>query len=224
MKVQFMLTKNDVTIKDALYIYKLAAQNLTAEELPYAGFKYAGASESELLELASAMKADGRKVVLEMVGSSAKMEPRIAEFAIKADVDYVIAGTHAKEVSKVLAGSSIRYYPSIGDLNKEPGRLHGRIEEFITQARSLEELQVDGVLLFAYRYVDDTTQLLDEFLKGTKLPVLCAGSIETREQIETMDRAGVRGYTIGSAILDKKISDDASLEGQLRKVLSITRA
>jgi len=222
MQVLFMLTKNDVTIQDALQTYRLATENFTAEELPYAGFKYAGVSEEELLELALAIKADGRQVVLEMVGSSLELEPKIAQFALKAKVDFVIGGTHAKEVSDVLKGSSIRYFPAVGDVNKEAGRVHGSIDELIAQAQSFEELEVEGIMLLAYRYAGDVGELLDKFPKGTKLSVMCAGSIETKEQIETMNEAGVWGYTIGSAVLDKKITAQPTLEAQIRKILAIT--
>jgi len=217
---QFMLTKHDVTIPDAFEVYDEVASVFSAEELPYVGFKNIGHPLDRLRELGRRIVADGRRLVLEIVGASEETEREAALLAVELNADILIGGTHTEAVLAVIRETEIGYYPTVGDLATEPGRVHGTVEEITEQARSIIGLPgVDGIMLLGYRFVGDVARLIREVGQIPGIRIVNAGSVDSAERIFELDDNDFWAFTIGSAVLDRSLPAGDSLEAQLRWVL-----
>lgn len=219
MFTQFMLTKNDVTIADGLRVYKDMASQVSADELPYVGFKNIGLPQNELEELGRLMRDDGRKVVVEIVGGTDELGA--AMLAKKVGAACLMGGEDVERVLEVIGPSPVKYYPAVGNITKEGGKLHGSIEEIVAQAKRYEALGVDGIMLLAYRYVGDVAALLSAVSSSTSLEIVAAGSVDSRARIRQLTENGVWAYTIGSAVLDGLMTEEKGLKAQLHYVLRV---
>lgn len=216
-----MLTKNDVTIPDAFRVYDTVARAFTAGELPYVGFKNIGHPLEDLTRLGKIIVADGRKLVIEIVGAGPETERQAAELARQVGADTLIGGTHVAEVLGVISGTPISYYPTVGDVNTEPGRLHGSIEQIVASCTRLAGTEgVTGAMLLGYRFTGDVDALLGAVAAVPGLPVVNAGSVDSKARIRQLADLGYPAFTIGSAVLDHTLPADATLEAQLRWVLA----
>lgn len=217
---QFMLTKNDVTIPDAFEVYGQVAKAFDAEQLPYVGFKNIGHPLDRLRDLGRLIVDDGRRLVLEIVGASPETEREAALLAVELGADILIGGTHTETVLEVIDGAGIGYYPTVGDLATEPGRIHGTIGQIVEQARSLVALPgVDGIMLLGYRYVGDISELIKQIGAIPGIRIVNAGSVDSAERIAELRTNDYWAFTIGSAVLDRSLPAGDSLEDQLRWVL-----
>jgi hypothetical protein len=217
---QFMLTKNDVTIPDAFEIYDQVAHAFTAEQLPYVGFKNIGHPLERLRKLGRQIVGDGRRLVLEIVGASPETEREAAFLAVELGAEILIGGTHTDTVLEVIRGKGIGYYPTVGDLETEPGRIHGTVEEITERARSLVSLDgVDGIMLLGYRYVGEVSALLRSIGEIPNIAVVNAGSVNSAARIQELRDNGYWAFTIGSAVLDRSLPAGPTLEEQLQWVL-----
>ncbi|WP_418126207.1 4-hydroxythreonine-4-phosphate dehydrogenase [Variovorax sp. 160MFSha2.1] len=195
----FMLTKEDRTVPDAAKIYA----DLAHTPLRYIGFKDIGLPVAELVSLATAMKRDGKKVMLEVVSTSREAEMRSVEAAREIGVDYLLGGRNAEEAVRILKGTDIQYFPFTGRTEGHPTRLVGTIDEIVEDAKRLASLPgVHGLDLLAYRFAGDVEQLATRVVQSVKVPVLAAGSIDGNERVQAMRRCGVWGFTVGSAVFD----------------------
>lgn len=225
MITQFMLTKNDVTIADGLEVYRKLATQLTPAELSYVGFKNVGLPDADLEKLGWAIKDDGRNVVIEIVGgTTAEDEINAAVMAKRIGAACLIGGENVEAVLKVIGPSPVRYFPAVGNITKEAGKMHGVVEEIAAQAARYEALGVDGIMLLAYRFVGDVPALLKAVREATKLQIVCAGSVDSKARIRELDDAGMWAFTIGSAVLDDLMTEEKGLKAQLRYVLSAADA
>jgi phosphoribosylformimino-5-aminoimidazole carboxamide ribonucleotide (ProFAR) isomerase len=78
----------------------------------------------------------------------------------------------------------------------------------------------DGVNVLAYRHQSlDGAVLLEEIAESIDLPVIAAGSIDSLSRIRAVV-PNVWGFTIGAAVLDRRIVLDASLRAQIESVLA----
>lgn len=221
---QFMLTKNDVTIPDAFEVYDQVATAFSAKELPYVGFKNIGHPLDRLRDLGRRIVADGRRLVLEIVGASEETEREAALLAVELGADILIGGTHTDAVLAVIEGTDIGYYPTVGDLATEPGRIHGTVKEITDQARSMiARPGVDGIMLLGYRFVGDASLLIREIGGIPGIRIVNAGSVDSAERISELDDNDYWAFTIGSAVLDRSLPAGDSLEDQLRWVLDAAR-
>ncbi|MGB4137117.1 MAG: hypothetical protein WA971_11165 [Microbacterium sp.] len=219
---QFMLTKNDVTIPDAFEVYDLLAEAFSSEELPYVGFKNIGHPLDRLRDLGRRIVADGRRLVVEIVGASEETEREAALLAVELGADILIGGTHTDAVLSVIAGTGIGYYPTVGDLATEPGRIHGTIDEIVDEARAMVSRRgVDGIMLLGYRFTGDASELIQRIGEIPGMRVVNAGSVDSAERISELSDNGFWAFTIGSAVLDRSLPAGASLEDQLRWVLDV---
>lgn len=221
---QFMLTKHDVTIPDALDVYSEVARAFTPADLTYVGFKNIGHPLDTLRELGRRIVGDGRKLVLEIVGASAETEREAAELAVELGAAILIGGTHTDTVLDVIKGSSIGYYPTVGDLATEPGRIHGTVDDIVEQAgAAIATPGVDGIILLGYRYVGDVSTLLARIAAVPGIRVVNAGSVDSAARISELDTLDYWAFTIGSAVLDDALPAAPGLEAQLRWVLDTAR-
>ena len=100
----FMLTHDDVTVEDAFKVY----DEVRDTGLHFIGFKDVGLPFDRLKALTEAMHEGGREVMLEVVSEEKEDELRSAEAALDLGVDYLLGGTHAGEVTRMLSGTGIR--------------------------------------------------------------------------------------------------------------------
>jgi thiamine monophosphate synthase len=195
----FMLTKDDRTVTDAAQVYA----GLSRSPLRYVGFKDIGLPLHELKALAGLIRRDGKQVMLEVVSTSREAEMRSVEAAVEIGVDYLLGGRHAEDATRLLKGAGIRYFPFAGHTVGHPTKLTGSIEEIVEDAVRLAALPgVHGLDLLAYRFAGDVEALTQRVVRAVDVPVIAAGSIDRAERVQAMLRAGVWGFTVGSAVFD----------------------
>ncbi len=213
----FMLTKNDTTIEDCLEIY----DEVRDSGLRWVGFKDVGVPFSTLEQLTRRIQADDRKAVLEIVSVSAASELASARAATELGVDLLMGGTRPNEVTRLLADTSIRYFPFAGRITGHPSVLEGTLEEITENAREITALaRVDGLDLLAYRWAGDVPRLMEAVVAAASGPVVIAGSIATAEQIRAAANAGAWGFTIGGAALDRALVPGGSTRDQVDHALA----
>lgn len=218
----FMLTRNDRTVENALEVY----DEVRDAGLRYVGFKDVGLPFEELRSLTAEIHAGGQEVMLEVVSEREEDELRSAKAALGLGVDYLLGGTHAREVSEILSGSGIRYCPFPGRVVSHPSLLRGTIEEITQSARSLAALEsVHGLDLLAYRYDGDVESLVRSVTGSVDVPVIAAGSVDGVKKIERLADAGVWGFTVGSAIFDGAFATEgAPIREQVETILAASRS
>jgi dihydroorotate dehydrogenase len=104
----------------------------------------------------------------------------------------------------------IQYYPFPGHIYGHPSVMDGTIEDIVTHAKFLESKGVQGMDLLSYRYTGNAPHLLREVVKATHVPIVSAGSIESYKRLAEVWQAGAWGFTIGSALFDKKFAPNGS--------------
>ncbi len=223
----FMLTRNDATVPDALDVYA----EIRDTTLRYVGFKDIGLPTARLRELATAMRADGREVFLEVVSERAEDEIRSIEAALEIGVDWLLGGTHPDEALAILdrlgpAGSPGRphYCPFPGRIVGHPSVLEGTMDEIAASARALTAREgVHGLDLLAYRWAGDVPALVRAVVSASAGPVIAAGSVDSAERIDALAAAGAWAYTIGGAIFDGRLPAGPTVHEQVRCALELTR-
>jgi len=223
----FMLTRNDATVPDAMAVY----EGLRDSDLRYVGFKDIGMPPARLRELATAMRADGREVFLEVVSERAEDEKRSVEAALEIGVDWLLGGTHPDTALAILdevgppgTAGRPRYCPFPGRIVGHPSVLEGTIEEIATSARDLTARPgIDGLDLLAYRWAGDVPALVRAVVDAASGPVIAAGSVDSFERIRALTAAGAWAFTIGGAIFDGKLPAGPSIREQVDCALELTR-
>jgi putative N-acetylmannosamine-6-phosphate epimerase len=72
--------------------------------------------------------------------------------------------------------------------------------------------------LLSYRYVGDARALLRAVVKAAQVPIVSAGSIDSYERMAEVWEAGAWGFTIGSALFDRKFVPDGSFKENILAV------
>jgi hypothetical protein len=153
----FMLTRDDVTVPDALELVEL----VLATDLQHVGFKDVGLAHDEMQILVDRLHDAGRTVHLEVVSISESDELRSAEIGRDLGVDYILGGTRWRSVSELLAGSGIKYFPYPGRISQHPAVLDGSVTQIVDDVQAMGS-SVDGINLLAYRHVSrDGAELLN---------------------------------------------------------------
>jgi len=196
----FMLTRTDRTISDA---HERALAALSAG-VCHIGFKDVGLPFASLRRLANTIQAAGAKLYLEIVSLDAQSEEASARAAVDLGVDVLMGGTRPKVVLPVLAGTGIRYYPFPGRVVGHPSVLAGSTDTIVKSASRLAAMDgVHGLDLLAYRFQGDVPDLIGNVCRAVApKPVVVAGSIDRPERITAVIKAGVAGFTVGTAALD----------------------
>lgn len=213
----FMLTKDDRTITEAIEVL----DSISDTGLRYVGFKDVGADPDRQRDITKRAHDLGMEVMLEVVSTSAEAEANSVRSARAAQVDWVLGGTNPEVGVEILAGTDIRYCPFPGIVTGHPSVLSGSIDEIAASAASLSGTAgVHGVDLLTYRHADaDPEELTRAVVKACDGPLIAAGAVVTRDQIELLDRAGAWGFTIGSAIFNGQMPGAPSVAAQVRTVL-----
>lgn len=208
MKPEFilMLTYNDSTVKEALRIFRACKD----APVKHWGFKDVGLPPDEMKALVHEMKQAGKATYLEVVSLSEEEGLRGAQIAVDAGFDILMGTVFFDSILEFLKDQPIQYYPFPGHIYGHPSILDGTIEEIVEHARFLESKGVQGMDLLSYRYTGDAPQLLRQVVGATNLPIVSAGSIESYKRLAEVWQAGAWGFTIGSALFDKKFVPDGS--------------
>ena len=216
MKPEFilMLTYNDNTVKDALNIFRECKD----APIMHWGFKDVGLPPDEMQTLVHEMKAAGKTTYLEVVSLSEEEGLQGAKIAVESGFDILMGTVFFDSILEYLKDKPIKYYPFPGHIYNHPSILDGTIENIVAHARFLESKGVEGLDLLSYRYVGDAPLLLREVVQATSVPVVSAGSIESYKRLAEVWQAGAWGFTIGSALFDKKFAPNGSF---LKNALAI---
>ncbi len=214
MKPEFilMLTHHDTTVKDALEIFR------ECKDAPvmHWGFKDIGLPPDEMKAVVREMKSAGKITYLEVVSLSEEDGLRGASIAVDAGFDILMGTVFFDSIRNYLKGKPIQYYPFPGQISGHPSILEGTIDEIVTHARFLESQGVQGMDLLSYRFAGDAPRLLREVVKATSVPIVSAGSIESYQRLTEVWQAGAWGFTIGSALFEKKfVTEGTFLENAL---------
>lgn len=212
-----MLTHRDVTVPNALELL----MEVRGTGLRRVGFKDVGVGVDVMRRLVSEAHRSGMETFLEVVTSVRGECVRSAETAVKLGVDYLIGGTYVGETLKAIQGSGIKYFPYVGTVEGHPCVLKGSVEEVVNDARRVAELGADGVNLLAYRYVGDPERLIKAVKKGISLPIIIAGNVDSEEKIMKVKELDVWGFTIGGAVVEKKLLPKGSVKDQVTYVLRL---
>jgi hypothetical protein len=209
-----MLTYNDQTVKNALEVFR------ETKETPVAhwGFKDVGLPVPQMKELVREMKEAGKTTYLEVVSLSEEEGLAGARLAVEAGFDILMGTVFFDSILDDLKDKPVQYYPFPGHVYSHPSILDGSIEEIVDHARYLESRGVQGMDLLSYRYVGDAPALLRAVVAATKVPIVSAGSIDSYKRLEEVSEAGAWGFTIGSALFDKKFVPDGSFKDNILAV------
>ena len=216
----FMLTRDDVTLKDAREVYASVA----GTGIRHVGCKDVGLTTEELEGLMDDIRSHGHETWIEVVSETEEATLASARAAAEIRPDHLIGGTLIEPVQEILAGTGVRFWPYVGQIVGHPCLLRGSIEDIVADTRRAATLGVDGINLLAYRYDGDVEALVRAVVAATDLPLICAGSVDPVDRIRTLDACGAWGFTIGTAALDGALVDGAPLSGQLQAALEAAGA
>ena len=213
----FMLTKDDATVSDCLDVY----DQVRDTDLRWVGFKDIGVPTETLRELARRIRADGRKVVLEIVSTDTAAELASVRAGVDLGVDLLMGGTQPDAALPLMKDTPIRYFPFPGQILGHPSVLKGTIESIAESARELKSRPgVAGLDLLAYRWDGDVPALISAVVRASLGPIVVAGSIVTSDQIRIVTDRGAWGFTIGGAVFDRLLVPGGSLRDQVAWALA----
>lgn len=214
-----MLTENDRTIPDARARLEQALEG----GVRHIGFKDVGLPLEDLRALAETIRNSGGRSYLEVVSLDEQSELASANAAVDLDVDCLLGGTRAAAVTEVIRNHPLRYYPFPGQISGHPSVLEGPVDDIVTSARTLADLEyVHGLDLLAYRFSGDVPALMQQVAQAVTKPVIVAGSIDSRERITAVAESGAQGFTVGTAAFAGAFESGASFVDQVRSILAIT--
>ncbi len=203
-----MLTYSDQTVTDALKIF----QECKDTPVTHWGFKDVGLPVPEMKQLVQEMKAAGKTTFLEVVSLSEQEGLAGAKLAVEAGFDILMGTVFFDSILDYLKDKPIKYFPFPGHVYSHPSILDGGIDEIVKHAQFLESRGVQGMDLLTYRYVGDAPALLRAVVAGTSVPIVSAGSIDSYKRLAEVADTGAWGFTIGSALFDKKFVPEGSFK------------
>ena len=209
-----MLTYNDQTVKNALEIFREHKDT----PVKHWGFKDVGLPVNEMKQLVGEMKQADKTTYLEVVSLSEAEGLAGAKLAVEAGFDILMGTVFFDSILDYLRDKPIKYYPFPGHVYSHPSILDGTMDEIVQHARFLEGRGVQGMDLLSYRYVGDAPALLRAVVAATKVPIVSAGSIESEKRLAEVRDAGTWGFTIGSALFDKKFAPEGSFRDNILAV------
>lgn len=215
-----MLTAEDRTIPDT----RARLDDALEGGARHIGFKDIGLPFSELKALADHIRASGGRSYLEVVSLDAESELASARAAVELDVDCLLGGTRAEEVTAITRHHPVRYYPFPGRIVGHPSVLEGPIDAIVASAQRLADLEhVHGLDLLAYRFDGDVPALMRAVCTAVDKPVIMAGSIDSEARVQDTAMTGAAGFTVGTAALAGAFpAPDDRFVSQVRSILDIT--
>ena len=218
----YMLTKDDVTIPNALEV----VDEIMDTGLRYIGFKdpqEGGLPVDKYKPLMKKLRETNMEIMIEVVSESEELNRRSAKLAVDLGVDYLIGGTFIDSSMEAIKGTDIGFFPYIGDIVGHPCVLEGSIEAMVEEGKMVKTKGIAGINLLAYRRepVSEVPLLIQEVQKAVGLPLIIAGSINSFERIKKMKELDVWTFTIGGAIQDGIFVPGGTIKENINAVLDV---
>ncbi len=216
MKPEFilMLTYNDQTVEKAIELFEECKDT----PVTHWGFKDVGLPAPKMKQLVKAMGQAGKTTFLEVVSLSEEEGLAGAKLAVEAGFDILMGTVFFDSILAFLKDKPVKYFPFPGHVYSHPSILDGEIDQIVEHARFLQSKGVQGLDLLSYRYVGDASALLGAVVDATTVPIVSAGSIDSYKQLEEVRETGTWGFTIGSALFDKKFVPNGSFKENILAV------
>lgn len=214
MNLIVMLTHNDQTVKTAIEDFD-SSKDLNVQHW---GFKNIGLPVPQMKTLVKNMKDSGKTTYLEVVTYNEEDCLAAANLAIECGFDCLMGTLYFPSVGK-LVKNKIKYFPFCGKVWDNPSILGGTIDEIIADANHLKELGADGIDILAYRFTGDPVELIKQYSKRVDIPTVIAGSIDSFNRMDFMKDVNAFGFTMGSALYNKKFSKEGSFRDNLKVVV-----
>lgn len=213
-QIIIMLTHNDRTVENAYEVFD------SCKDLPvqFWGFKDVGVPKEEMKRIVDAMKAAGKTTFLEVVSYTEEECMRGAKLAVELGYDYLMGTIYHPSVFEYLASQNIKFLPFCGTVYGSPSVLEGTFAEIIADAKELLDKGVDGIDLLAFRH-EDGAGLAEAYCKAIEKPVVIAGSINSPERIDFINRINPWAFTMGSALFTKNFVPEGSFRENLERVI-----
>ncbi len=214
MNLIVMLTKNDVTVSNAKEVF------LSCTDIPvnHWGFKDVGLPTDQMKDLVKTIKNSGKNTYLEVVTYTEAECIDGAKLAVDCDFDYLMGTTYFASVAEILKKSNTKYLPFCGKVWGSPSVLGDTVEDIVASAKLLQEKDVDGIDILAYRFTGDVKLLLSKYFKEVSIPTIITGSIDTFEKIDYIKSINPWGFTMGSALFNQKFVQGANVHENLQSV------
>ncbi len=221
----YMLTKDDVTIPNALEV----VDEIMDTNLRYIGFKdpqEGGLSPDKYYKpLMAKLRETDMEIFIEVVSESEELNLRSAKLAVDLGVDYLIGGTFIDSSMQAIAGTDIGFFPYIGEIVGHPCVLEGSIEDIVEEGKMVKQKGIAGINLLAYRRepASEVPLLIKEVQAAVGLPLIIAGSINSFERIKKMQELDVWTFTIGGAIQDRIFVPGGTIKENINAVLEVLK-
>lgn len=141
--------------------------------------------------------------------------------AVEMGFDYLMGTIFYPSVWEYLKDKNIKYFPFVGKVSGSPSILEGTAEEIVQQGKELADMGVSGFDILAYRHTGDAEGIAREFVKEMKVPVVVAGSVNSRARMRFVEDIGAWGYTMGSALFEKDYVKDGTFRDNLKAVIDL---
>lgn len=212
-----MLTRNDRTVEDALDLVD-AVCDLGVRHV---GFKDVGVTLATMRDIVDRISRRSGVAYLEVVSTTSEAAANSLVTGRALGVDRILGGTDLDAARRIL-GDLGGYFPFPGRPVGHPTRLEGSIDLIADHCRAARAAGCGGVDLLAYRATQADPQELVRAARQA-LPegeLIVAGSVNTKQQIHALARAGADAFTIGSAVFDGSFSPaKGSLRSQILDIL-----
>lgn len=216
-KLIVMLTHHDKTVTNALETFN----QVKDLEVDCWGFKDVGIPRNEMEDLLKALKDAKKETFLEVVTYSESQCMAGAKLAVEMGFDYLMGTIFYPSVWEYLKDKNIKYFPFVGKVSGSPSILESTAEEIVQQGKELADMGVSGFDILAYRHTGDAEGIAREFVKEMKVPVVVAGSVNSRARMRFVEDIGAWGYTMGSALFEKDYVKDGTFRDNLKAVIDL---
>jgi hypothetical protein len=116
----------------------------------------------------------------------------------------------------------MKYFPFVGKISGSPSILEGTLEEMLAEEYEYLKLGVNGIDFLGYRYkASDPEELIRGYFAHSKLPTVLAGSISSVDRIKFALSVKPWGFTMGSALFEKKFVKNGTFRENLEYVIDI---
>ncbi len=212
-KIIIMLTHNDRTVKNAQEVFD------SCKDLPvdFWGFKDVGLERDKMAKLVASMKAAGKTTFLEVVTYSEEDCMAGAKVAVEMGFDYLMGTLFFDSVYAYLQKHQVKYLPFCGKVSGSPSVLEGSFDEIIADARSMLAKGVYGIDLLAFRHAQGA-ELAEAYCAAVDAPVVIAGSINSNERIDFINRVDPWAFTMGSALFTENFAPGQGFRKNLEAV------
>jgi hypothetical protein len=213
-KLIVMLTHNDETVKNAKEIFN-ECKDLAVD---FWGFKNIGLPLGQMKDLAGAMKDAGKTTFLEVVTLSEEECLEGARMAVECKFDYLLGTVFYPSVIEHCKKMGVKYLPFCGKVYGHPSILEGTPDEIANDAMKLQAAGCHGTDLLAYRNKEQPEEVARTLVKKVNFPVVVAGSIDSFERIDAVQKINPWTFTIGSALFEGKFGPAKTFREQLKAV------